>query len=284
MFVGRKKYLEDLNQQIAKPSAAILVYGKRRVGKSTLIKESYKKSPKTKIYFECVKDTLAINCSLFVDELKRLKLINYNVQFSNFIDVFAFLNDQKKSFIVVIDEYPYLKEFNNQLKDLRVENLNTDVFGDDYGYYENIVFCNDLMAKIHDWMYKDENIEYRREDLVLCFFAYNGFINAPAHFDAAQNKYVANHQDVVMRDDVGVYYAVSSGFNYQKSFYDDASAVGRETYEKWVDIAPSTLLWTYNANFGSYLSHVNSTNFYNNDAYRAFAAGNGKLPCKIPLR
>lgn len=116
MFVGRKKYLADLSQQIAKPSAAILVYGKRRVGKSTLIKESYKNSPKTKIYFECIKDTLAVNCSLFVDELKRLKLINYNVQFNNFIDVFVFLNDQKKSFIIVIDEYPYLKEFNGAKK------------------------------------------------------------------------------------------------------------------------------------------------------------------------
>jgi len=140
-----------------------------------------------------------------------------------------------------------------------------------------IKFCNALMAKLREWMDDPLNAEYNRPDLKLVFFAYNEFIFAPAHYDESAKKYVPNHEDVKMRNDVGVYYAVSSGFNYQKNIYDEGCKEGLTTYRQWCDIAPATLLWTYNANFGGYLSHVNSTNFYNTDAYQAFAQGNVTL-------
>ncbi|MCQ2741994.1 MAG: DUF4838 domain-containing protein [Bacilli bacterium] len=151
----------------------------------------------------------------------------------------------------------------------------TKMYGEQSGNV--IYFCNDLMAKIRAWMDDPINAKYNRPDFKLLFFAYNDYVNAPAHYDPELKKNVINHPDLVMRDDVGVYYAISSGINYQLSIYDKENQEGVVNYKKWCDVAPSTYLWTYNANFGGYLSHVNSTNFYNPDAYQFFASGHAKL-------
>ena len=44
MFIGREKELSQLNVELSawKRKTVVLVYGKRRVGKSTLIKEASK--------------------------------------------------------------------------------------------------------------------------------------------------------------------------------------------------------------------------------------------------
>lgn len=113
MFVGRKKYLDKLQKLFKQNRAQVLIYGKRRIGKSELIREACKKVDKTVIYFECLKDTLSINVEAFIKELMRLGVINYQIHFDRFDDLFAFLDTLNLSLIVVIDEYPYLKEYNN---------------------------------------------------------------------------------------------------------------------------------------------------------------------------
>lgn len=148
-----------------------------------------------------------------------------------------------------------------------------------YGEQSGVVitFCNDLMSRVRAWMNDPLNAKYNRPDFKLVFFAYNDYINAPAHYDESAGKFVVNHPDLVMREDVGVYYAISSGIQYQLGIYDKQNAEGLETYRKWCDTASATYLWTYNANFGGYLCHVNSTNFYNPETYQVFAQGNAKL-------
>ncbi len=140
-----------------------------------------------------------------------------------------------------------------------------------------IVLCNKVRAKLEEWMNLPENAEYKRENLTLVFFAYAAFLEAPAHYDEAQGKYVINHPDLQMRDDVGVYYAVSSGLNFQLNIYDEASKEGLENSLKWFDIASSVCLWTYDANFGNYLFRTAGTNFYDTDAYQFFAASGTHL-------
>lgn len=140
-----------------------------------------------------------------------------------------------------------------------------------------IILCNNVRAKLEEWMNLPENAEYKRDDLTLVFFAYAAFVEAPAHYDEKQGKYVINHPDLQMRDDVGVYYAVSSGLQYQLNIYDEASAQGVENSLKWFDISSSVYLWTYDANFGNYLFRTAGTNFYDTDAYQFFAAGGTKL-------
>lgn len=143
-----------------------------------------------------------------------------------------------------------------------------------------IIMANAIRAKLEEWMNQPENAAYKRDNLVLIFFAYAAFVEAPAHYDEEQGKYVVNHPDLVMRDDVGVFYAVSSGFSYQQDIYDEDSAYGVENSLKWFDIAPSVYLWTYDANFGNFLFRTAGTNFYDSDAYQFFAQGNVTLMLK----
>ena len=134
-----------------------------------------------------------------------------------------------------------------------------------------IVLSNDIAEHLQEWMNRPENAEYKRENLRVVFFAYRAFVNAPAHYDEAQGKYVINHPDLQMRDDVGVYYAVSDGLSYQQNLYSQTSEEGLQNSLKWFDIAPSVYLWTYDANFGNFMFRTAGTNFYDEDAYQFFA-------------
>ena len=140
-----------------------------------------------------------------------------------------------------------------------------------------IVMANDVAEHLQEWMNLPENAEYKRDNLKVAFFAYAAFVDAPAHYDEAQGKYVINHPDLQMREDVGVYYAISSGLNYQLNLYDESSKEGIENSLKWFDISPSVYLWTYNANFGNFMFRTGGPNFYDADAYQFFAAGGADL-------
>ena len=140
-----------------------------------------------------------------------------------------------------------------------------------------LIMANNIRAKLEEWMNMPENEPYRRDDLTLVFFAYAAFVDAPAHYDEEAGKYVINHPDLQMRDDVGVFYAISSGLGYQTSIYDDLSKEGIENSLKWFDISPSVYLWTYNANFGNFLFRTAGGSFYDTDAYQFFAAGGAKF-------
>lgn len=140
-----------------------------------------------------------------------------------------------------------------------------------------IVMSNDIAERLQEWMNKPENAEYKRDNLKVVFFAYRAFVTAPAHYDDAQGKYVINHPDLQMRDDVGVFYAISDGLSYQQNLYSQTSEEGVQNSLKWFDISSSVYLWTYNANFGNFMFRTGGTNFYDTDAYQFFAAGGAKL-------
>lgn len=53
---------------------AVMVYGKRRVGKTTLIQKALKSSRYRTVYFECLKGTMQDNISGLVQELVRAKI------------------------------------------------------------------------------------------------------------------------------------------------------------------------------------------------------------------
>ena len=90
-----------------------MVYGKRRVGKTTLIQKALKSSSYRTVYFECLKGTMQDNISGFVQELVRAKILPVPLNFGTLQDVFAYLNALPEKIVVVIDEYPYLKAMND---------------------------------------------------------------------------------------------------------------------------------------------------------------------------
>ena len=111
MFIGREKELALLQQDYI--GKAVMVYGKRRVGKTTLIQKALKSSSYRTVYFECLKGTMQDNISGFVQEIVRAKLLPVPLNFSTLQDVFAYLNALPEKIVVIIDEYPYLKAMND---------------------------------------------------------------------------------------------------------------------------------------------------------------------------
>ncbi len=114
MFVGRKKELRKINDFLTK-SGALLVYGLRRVGKTTLIKQAIKNSGRPSVYFECQKADEERNVSLLVDLLKE-QLGFIDAEFNSFLSLFKEINKRYPQYVIVIDEYSLIKQYYLQSK------------------------------------------------------------------------------------------------------------------------------------------------------------------------
>lgn len=111
MFVGREEKLALLqHEHIGK---AVMVYGKRRVGKTTLILKALEQCPYQTVYFECLKGTMQENIDGLVQELVRVKILPVPLAFSSLQDVFAYLNTLTQKMLVVVDEYTHLYAMND---------------------------------------------------------------------------------------------------------------------------------------------------------------------------
>lgn len=111
MFIGRKEELNQIYKLLNNRSASIMIYGKRKIGKTTLIKKALENSKDKTIYFECLKSTLQDNLENFIIILVRNKILNSFISFKSFNDLFAYLSGLDTTLNIVIDEYPYLKYF-----------------------------------------------------------------------------------------------------------------------------------------------------------------------------
>ncbi len=110
-FIGRETELKKLcSAYRTDDQAAVLIYGRRRVGKSELIKHSLEKVSSPAIYYEC-KETSERNN---IDSLSALISEQYDypsLAFQSMEGVLEFLFKQstKAGLILVLDEYPYLR-------------------------------------------------------------------------------------------------------------------------------------------------------------------------------
>jgi hypothetical protein len=113
-FIGRKNELAKLNEEYAKDSSFVVVYGRRRVGKTTLIKEFLK--GKTSFYFlatEEVEQQSMMRLAGVVARTTGNSLLEKAV-FTDWLDLFRVIAEYKPSEkkVLVIDEFPYLVKAN----------------------------------------------------------------------------------------------------------------------------------------------------------------------------
>lgn len=111
MFIGREKELSQLNVELSawKHKTVVLVYGKRRVGKSTLIKEAAKKFDGVVANHMCVTSTFEGNMELIYQSVSEAIGLP-NIRFGSLSEMMDYLGMIDKKVLLIIDEYPYLKQ------------------------------------------------------------------------------------------------------------------------------------------------------------------------------
>lgn len=111
MFIGREKELSALTAELSnwKKKTAVLIYGKRRVGKSTLIMEATKSFDGAVINHLCVTSTFEGNLELIYKSVSE-SLSLPKMQFESLFGMMDYLKTLDKKILLIIDEYPYLKQ------------------------------------------------------------------------------------------------------------------------------------------------------------------------------
>lgn len=145
MFVGRKKELNELNFRFNNSKKEFgVIYGRRRIGKSTLINEFLKDKPN--IFFQAKKDNMYGNLRSFSYEIDKLLDLPKSFVFSSMEEAFDSLIEYAKGkrFVIAIDEYPYIvnqdASFPSILQeaiDRAPENLFFLISGSDVGMLKN---------------------------------------------------------------------------------------------------------------------------------------------------
>lgn len=109
-FIGREQEISQLKGLYEGTDfQSALVYGRRRIGKSELIKQSVKGSKLTVLYYEC-KQTSEKNNIDGLAEIMAEKLHFPKPDFPSFEKTleYLFAYSEKKKIVLVLDEYPYL--------------------------------------------------------------------------------------------------------------------------------------------------------------------------------
>lgn len=111
-FIGRKDFLNKLKKQVDTDEMSFsLIYGRRRVGKSELVKETLRCANEKSIYFECkqvAEESNVASLSAIVSDVMGLPKLGYTDIESLLEYIFKLAVNEK--LILVLDEYPYLRE------------------------------------------------------------------------------------------------------------------------------------------------------------------------------
>lgn len=114
-FLGREKEILVLEKEYNRDSGFVVIYGRRRIGKTTLIKQFIKS--KTAFYFLATKEVESQSMKRFAGVIARTtgNSVMQKATFSDWLDLFQVVADYKpnEKKVLVIDEFPYLVKVND---------------------------------------------------------------------------------------------------------------------------------------------------------------------------
>lgn len=120
-MIGRKEELEQLeNMYCSKQFEFLIMYGRRRVGKTTILQEFSSKHSSNTLFFSAQEKNDALN----LEDFSKLVQIHYNGQFisdfPSWENAFDYLTNKSgtQKTIVIIDEFPFLAEANPAIKSI----------------------------------------------------------------------------------------------------------------------------------------------------------------------
>lgn len=209
-FIGRESELNTLNNLYKEEGFSLsIIYGRRRVGKSRLIKEFVK--DKECIYYTCEKVGFFNNLELFKSEVLKVlspKLIS--VEFKNLGGLLDFIGENiaKKKLIIVIDELPYwAKDDEGMLSILQkyIDNKWND---------KNImlILCGSSLSFMEEKILSEKSPLFGRRNCQIR-------LNALDYLDSS--KFVSNYS----LEDKAIVYGVTGGIPKYLEFFDDKKSL-----------------------------------------------------------
>ena len=109
MFYHRLEEIKAVKNFLCSEGHGMLVYGRRRVGKTTLINKALEDYKGKLVFFQCTSESYESNCQQFLSEME-ISLGGYWGRFDSFHDIFRLLVSLDTPIAVVLDEYNELKE------------------------------------------------------------------------------------------------------------------------------------------------------------------------------
>lgn len=153
-FLGREKEILDLEKEYARDGGFVVIYGRRRIGKTTLIKQFIKS--KTAFYFLATKEVESQSMKRFAGVIARTtgNSVMQKAAFSDWLDLFQAVADYKpnEKKVLVIDEFPYLVKVNDSFPSI-LQNAWDEILKDSNVM---VILCGSLisMMKKHALSYE----------------------------------------------------------------------------------------------------------------------------------
>ncbi len=163
-FYGRENEQEALNYIIEKDGfSSGLIYGRRRLGKTELLKHCFANSNKHFIIYQCNQETEKSNILDLTKVIKEVLEIK-NIAFDSFVDAieYLFMYGIDHELLFAIDEYPYIRKIINGL-DSKIQRII-----DNYQNKSKIKFfvLGSSISTMED-IQSENNPLYRRFELTL---------------------------------------------------------------------------------------------------------------------
>ena len=209
MFIGRKQELQFLEKQYSGTGGKLVVlYGRRRVGKTETLHEFCKGKPH--VFYSCREISDKLQLRSFSEKMLREKIpaADYIREFSDWESALKSVlqlpyGDQKK--LLIIDEFPYMCKGNDSIPSI-LQTLWDECLKD-----ENVmlVLCGSAMSFIEKELLSEKNPLYGRATGIYK-------MDAMGFYDAAQFFPTYSHRDQIMA------YAVLGGIPHYLRQFDPA--------------------------------------------------------------
>ena len=255
MFFGRDEEITKIKKMLSHEEQSVcLIYGRRRVGKTELIKQVLEETELPGIYYECKETSEANNA----DSINVLIADHFGIPVPAFSDieetlVFLFRQAEKAPLIVVLDEYPYLQRTRKGLDSI----LQALIDRYKSSSRMKLILCGSFMDTMKSLL-EVQNPLYGRVDLPL-------EISAMDYYDSA-----AFYPDFSDEDKVRLY-SVFGGIPYYNRLIDGEKSV-RENIIELIASPGARLENEVSMNLKSELAKVTNAN----EVFEALAKGFSK--------
>ena len=210
MFIGRERELESLKEFYNKDGIGMtVIYGRRRIGKSTLITEFVK--GKRTIFYTATKVGKNRNLELFSKQVVDLLMPGVeDISFNTTEAVFDFIdrNIGNEKLILVIDELPYWAEKDEALLSILQKYMDT-VWKDKN---LKLVLCGSALSFMEKKVLSEKSPLFGRRDSQIKLEAFN-------YIDAA--KFVPDYSN----EDKAICYGITGGVAKYLSMIDPKKSI-----------------------------------------------------------